>query len=356
MSDELRIGLIGFGLAGQVYHAPLIDAVDGIAVSAIVTGDPDRQSLARTRYPSAEIFDGAAALFDSADRLDAVVVATRNDTHAAFALDAIGKGLPVVVDKPFARTVAEAASVLDAATAAGVMVSAFHSRRWDGDFRTVRRLLEEERLGTVTRFESHLDRWVPEITGGWRDAGKPGEAAGMLYDLGAHLIDQAITLFGPVESVYAEIDTVRPDARADDCFFLALSHRSGVRSHLGASLAAGQPAPRFRVLGTTAAYVKNGTDPQGDQIKAGLAPRGHDWGVVHPKLDGILCAGDRFETVPATPGDYCCFYEQFRDAVRGIGPNPVDAAAGLATLEVIEAAQRSAGSRTPQFLSSPTRV
>lgn len=341
-SGELRVAVIGFGLSGQIYHAPLIDAVEGLRVAAVVTSNPQRSAIARSRYPEVSVFDTPADLFENADDIDMAVVATPNSSHAAHAIAAIEHGMPTVVDKPFARTVAEADMVRSAAAEYGTLLSVYHNRRWDGDFLTVLDMAQDDRLGEIHRFESRIDRWIPTVSQGWRDSAEADTAGGMLYDLGSHLIDQALTLFGPAASVYAETARCRAGALVDDEFFVAIRHESGQCSHLGASLSAPRPAPRFRLIGNLGTYEQTGNDPQGDQIKAGLVPRSTGWGVAGHGQHGTLYVDGAHTDVPTRPGDYCVFYESFRDAVFGVSDNPVTAESATAVVRVIEAARRSA--------------
>jgi predicted dehydrogenase len=198
------------------------------------------------------------------------------------------------------------------------------------------------RLGRVNRFESRFERWRPQLKGGWRELGDRSEGSGLLYDLGSHLVDQALTLFGPARSVYAEADVRRDGAQADDDTFIALTHADGTRSHLWASATAPSLGPRFRVLGSEAAYLTYGLDNQEDQLRAGLTPRDAEFGVTPPERYGQLGAEGGFEAHPTLPGRYTDYYAGVASALRGEGPMPVDAADSVAALEVIEAARRSA--------------
>src|SRR5688500_16197382 len=270
--EEIRVGLIGYGLAGAVFHAPLIAATPGLKLAAIVTRDGARSTQALVDHADAAIVPTADALWEMATEIDLVVVASPNRTHAPLAHAALAAGLDVVVDKPMATSAAEARALVEDAKERGRMLTVFQNRRWDGDFLTRRRLIAEGALGEVVRFESRIDRWRPVPKPGWKQSADPGDAGGLLFDLGAHLIDQALLLFGPVESVYAELDRRREQSEVDDDTFLALTHASGVRSHLWMSIVAGQPGPRLRVMGTDASYVKHGNDGQEAALKAGGTP------------------------------------------------------------------------------------
>lgn len=340
-SSDLRVGILGYGSGGQRFHAPLIAATPGLDLAMIVSGNPERADHARASYPGTEIVPDADTLFDRVDDLDLVVVSTPNRTHAPLALRAIESGTPVVVDKPFAPTVADAQQVVDAAGTAGVGLTVFQNGRWDSGFLTVRKLIASGRLGSVFRFESRYDRWRPRPKDNWREFGDPAEAGGLLYDLGAHIIDQALQLFGPVAQVYAELDRRRPGVQVDDDTFVALHHVNGVRSHLWTSVLAATRNPRWRVLGDRGTFTKYGLDTQEQQAINGMTPDDPGWGV-EPEADrGTFGDGDRTELIPTEIGDYPAFYAQVRDALRGKDPWPVDPAGSVEALRVIEAALRS---------------
>ena len=325
-----RVGLLGYGIAGRVFHGPLISSTGGMDLVAIVTSNPERQAQARADHPDAKIVT-ADELFEL--DLDLVVVATPNKTHVEYAHRAIGKGVAVVVDKPFAPTSAEAAELLAAARDAGVPLTVFQNRRWDSDFLTVRKVLSE--LGEVRRFESRFERWIPEVWDNWREFGAPEEAGGLLYDLGAHLVDQALQLFGPVRSVYAELDLRRPGVQVDDDVFVALTHGNGVRSHLWANAHAAHHGPRFRLLGSEGAFEISGLDEQEDALAAGRRPTDAGWG--REDRTGRLGVLGGTTEVAVEPGAYQTFYSELQ-----AGRIPVDPAGAVTALQVIEAAFLSA--------------
>jgi scyllo-inositol 2-dehydrogenase (NADP+) len=342
-SAPLDVVLFGFGLAGEVFHAPLIAATPGLRLAVVVTSDADRAARVRESHPEARILASAEAALRDAPELGLAVVATANRAHGSLARDALEAGLPVVVDKPLAATSAEARSLVTLARERGLMLSVFHNRRLDGDLLTVRRLIEQERLGRVHRFESRFERWRPEPRPGWRESADPADAGGLLFDLGSHLIDQALVLFGPVERVYAEVEVRRLGAGVDDDVFVALAHAAGVRSHLWMSALAAQAGPRMRVLGDRAAYVKQGLDGQEDALRAGARPgEGRPWGVEPESSWGRVGSDDHWAPEPTLPGAWPEFYRQVVDAVRGVGPPPVDPEDAVTGLRLIEAARRSA--------------
>lgn len=338
-----RVGLVGYGLAGRVFHAPLVRHTAGLALTAVVTADAERSAAARGDVPGALVTADADRLLDGPDRVDVLVVAAANAAHLSLALAAVAAGVAVVVDKPLAPTAGAAEQLVAAAADAGVPLTVFQNRRWDGDFLTVRALVGSGRLGAVHRLESRFERWAPALrTSSWREDPEPAQGAGLLLDLGAHLVDQARVLLGPVVAVTAEIDRRRPGSRVDDDVLVSCTHAGGARSHLWASAVAPLPASRFRVLGDRAGFTCHGLDPQEAQLRAGGHPGMPGWGRPPGGAEGTLGAGDDVVPVPLEPGDYGAFYRRLADALAGRGPLPVDPADAVATLRVLQAARQSA--------------
>ncbi|MDJ0461090.1 Gfo/Idh/MocA family oxidoreductase [Streptomyces sp. H27-C3] len=344
----LRVALVGYGLAGSVFHAPLIAATEGLTLDTIVTSNDERRDQARTEFPDVRFVASPDELWTRADELDLIVIASPNKTHVPIATAALKAGLPVVVDKPLAGTASEAHELAALAKDRGLLLSVFQNRRWDNDFLTLQQLLAAGELGDVQRFESRFERWRPQPKGGWRESGDPTEIGGLLYDLGSHVVDQALVLFGPAVRVYAEADVRRPGAEADDDTFIAITHANGVRSHLYASATTAQLGPRFRVLGSRAGYVKYGLDPQEAALREGKRPAvDESWGEEPESLWGHLGAGDSPLTgggtpVPTLPGDYPAYYAAVTTALREGSAPPVTAEQAAAALDVLEAARRSA--------------
>jgi predicted dehydrogenase len=342
----LRGAIIGYGLAGSVFHAPLISSTAGLAVATVVTGNPERRKRALREHAGVRVVASADELWEHADELDFVVVAAPNDAHAPLARRAIDAGLAVVVDKPLANSAGEAAALVEHARAAGGVLTVFQNRRWDSDRRTLHKLISEGALGDVGRHESRFERWRPEARpGAWRETAAVEEGGGVLLDLGSHLVDEALQLYGPATHVNAEIDR-RRGAAGDDDAFVALRHGSGTYSHLWMSAVAAAPGPRLRVLGSRAAYVVAEVDGQEDALRAGRRPGGPaPWGVEPEARWGRLVRGDRSEPVPSELGDWPAFYREWERALREGGPPPVDPADAVAVLEVIDAARGSAAGR-----------
>jgi predicted dehydrogenase len=350
--DPIRVALIGYGLGGKVFHAPLIDSLPELSLVTIVTSDPERQAAARDRYPDARLADRADAIWERADEHDLVVVSTPNRSHVPLGLAAIESDLSVVIDKPLAASAADGGTLASAAAERGLLLSVFQNRRWDADFLTVRRLVEQGTLGQIHRFESRYERWRPAPKeGAWRERGAPEEAGGLLFDLGSHIVDQAMQLFGRPTHVYGEVDARRPGVEVDDDVFIALSQPDGVRSHLWASVLAATPGPRFRVLGMQGAFEKYGMDVQEDVLAAGGIPTGEDWGREPAEQWGRLSNGDTVEVVESEPGAYQRYYAGVAEAMRSGGPPPVDVRDSIAVLEVLEAARES--SRTGEVVELP---
>ena len=340
---QVRGAVIGYGLSGAVFHAPLIASTPGLTVSAVVTGNPQRQAEARQAYPDSQVVSDPADVFENASEHDFVVVAAPNDAHVDLARRALDAGLPVVVDKPLAPTAAEARSLVEEAERLGVLLTVFMNRRWDSDQLTLRRLLDERKLGEVLRYESRFERWRPALSGrkAWREVSSPEAGGGVLLDLGSHLVDQALVLFGAVAQVYAEVESRR--GGADDDVFLALEHRSGARSHLWASLLAAAPGPRLRVLGDRAAYVVTEVDGQEDALRSGARPSGDEaWGVEPPDRWGRVVTEEQSEAIASERGDWPRFYIELERALGEGSRAPVDPWDAVTGLEVLDAARRSA--------------
>ncbi|MEO3868962.1 Gfo/Idh/MocA family oxidoreductase [Nonomuraea sp. B12E4] len=344
---EIRVGLVGYGTAGAYFHAPLIRATPGLGLAAVVTRDPGRRDEVVAKYGAAVVSD----VSELWDLCDLVVVASPNRTHVGLAAAALTQGKPVVVDKPLAPTAEEARELVRLAKERELMLTVYQNRRWDGDFRTVRRLVEDGRLGRVLRFESRFERWRPVPKGGWRESGGTAEVGGLLYDLGSHLVDQALQLLGPVREVYCESDVRRDGVVSDDDTFVALTHGDGARSHLWMSAMAASPEPRFRVLGSAGAYLKHGMDVQEERLRAGMAPDAPGFGDDEEGRWGLLGTPDERRAVVTEPGAYLDFYRGVAAALRDGGPPPVDPEGVVDVLTVIEAARLSATQRIVVHLS-----
>lgn len=343
--STLAVGLIGYGLGGSAFHAPLVAATPGLRLAAVVTRDADRAAQVKARYADARVVPDVDALWAMKDTLDLVVVSAPNVTHVPFARAALGAGLHVVVDKPFATTAGEARDIGALAERVSRLAIPFQNRRWDGDFLTVLQLLRDDALGEIHRFESRFERLRATVKPVWAAPGAAERAEGIVYDIGSHLIDQALTLFGPVAEVYAELHRRHPQVVVEDEAFISLVHAGGVTSHLHMSAAAAQPGARMTVWGSRAAYVKHGLDGQEAALRAGGVPGSPGWGAEPPELWGAVGAGEALHRHPTASGAYHAFYAGVERAIRNGSPPPVTIGDAIAYLDVIEAAHRSARER-----------
>ena len=347
MAEEIGVGIIGFGLAARVFHAPFVCAVPGLRLAAIVQRTGEEAAKA---YPAVKIVRSVEDLLgDAAIRL--VVVATPNETHFALAKQALAAGKHVVIDKPFATTSAEAGELVELAKQKGVRVCPFHNRRWDGDFLTVKKILAEGLLGRLVTFESHFDRFRPILREGtWKESG--GEANGLLMDLGPHLVDQAVALFGMPKTVTASVRTDRDVSRIEDAFDIRLGY-DGVLAWCRSSMLACDNSSRFLLHGTAGSFRKEGLDQQEPRILAGakVPPMGDavKWLEEDESMWGTLTVAPN----PADPGtlvrtrvrtemgDYRCFYANVRDAVEGKAELMVPSEEGFNVVRLLELARQS---------------
>lgn len=331
----MRIGLVGYGKGGRFFHAPLISSLPGATFVGVVTRSAERRQQLANEHPHAQAFDTLEQLV--AAGVDAVVVSTPLDGRPAVVMQAIELGVAVVSDKPFALDAAQAEAMVLAAEQRNVPLTVYQNRRWDSDYLTLRQLLESGALGQVIRFESSVERYSPTSVG-------KGSGGGFLRDLGSHLVDQALQLFGPVTRVYAELDYRQPGQAFDNGFFISLSHASGVLSHLSGSCLQNAPRPRFRVSGTGGCYTVEGLDGQEAQALAGLSPatEGERWGSEEHRRWGWFEHGSERERVASERGCWMTFYQRLQTALQGAGPLPVEARDALATTRVLDAARLSA--------------
>lgn len=337
-AQPLRVLLFGYGLAGRVFHGPLLTADGDYTIDVIVTSDPTRAAAARAEHPGARVVADAHAAFALAGDCDLAVVCTPNNTHVELARRSLDAGLHVVVDKPLALTVREAEELVAAADDAGRTLTVFQNRRWDGDFLTVRDVLASGELGDVFGFESAFEWWKPEVTDGRKDRTLLADGGGILYDLAPHLIDQALLLFGPVRAVHAELDARRPGAVNDDDVLVSLEHVGGVRSRLWMSGVAAQARPRFVLRGTRGSYLTHRLDPQESQLRAGMRPDDAEFGVKPREEWGRIGTDADRREVPTRRGSYESYYRELAGALRTGARPPVDPRDSIAVLAIIERA------------------
>lgn len=340
MSDNIRVAIIGYGYASKTFHAPLISGTPGMTLAAVSSSD---EGKVRIDWLAVSVVAEPRQLLDDPN-IDLIVIPTPNDTHFPLAKAALEAGKHVVVDKPFTVTLSQARELDAVARSRGRLLSVFHNRRWDSDFLTVKSLINEGLLGEVCYFESHFDRYRPRIRDRWRERGGPG--SGIWFDLGPHLLDQAICLFGLPVSMTVDLAQLRPGAQSTDYFHAVLVYPQR-RVILHATLLAAAETARFIVHGSRGSYIKYGLDPQEERLKNGERLPQEDWG--YDMRDGILTrvdGEDRSEESWLTlPGHYPAYYAAIRDALNGNGENPVPASQAIQIMELIELGIESAKHR-----------
>lgn len=347
-SRPIRTAVLGYGLAGRVFHTPAISDLPEFSLDAILTFNRNRAAQAHERYPLAKVYPSVDAILEQSANLDLVVIATPPDTHHPFAAAALDRGLHVVVDKPFVADMAQGQDLIQRAAAAERVLTVFQNRRWDGDFLTIRRLLADGHLGQVHTFEARWESWKPAGLGGWKSHMPAEVGGGLLADLGTHLIDQAIQLFGPVAEVYGETrrHSPPPGVGPEDDAFVSLRHAIGVRSHIYMNYITGLSTPRYRVLGAAGTYEKWGLDPQEAALNAGAVPSEIGYGLEAPENWGVLGTMERQRAIPTEPGNYAEFYRMLARAIEG-GPPPVDPAQALEVMRIIMEVHRQVQARSP---------
>lgn len=341
MQDKtLRVGIIGFGLAGQTFHAPLVRSTPGLQITAVASSGPDKVHAALGG--AVTVLADPRALATS-ELVDLVVVASPNATHFELAALALEAGKHVVVDKPFAATVDEARRLAAMADARGVLLSVFHNRRWDSSTRTARKLLDAGTLGTIRHAEIHFDRFRPQPLPRWKEAAADG--GGTWMDLGPHMLHEALHYFGWPLAIQADLAALRPGTQADDCVHARLRYADGLRVDVAASMLTAAPRPRVALYGTRGSYVKQSLDLQEATLKTGQLPGEDDaaWGIdpeqgtLSLEEDGVVKAAP----IATENGAYQAYYRQVRDAILAGAPNPVPPAEAIAVMQLLEAGRRS---------------
>ncbi len=349
-AQPIPVALIGYGNAGKTFHAPLIAATPGLRLACIASSQG--QAVAAD-WPAARVVADPLAAIHAPD-VELVVIASPNDTHAPLAAAALAAGKHVVVDKPFTVELAEARQLIRLAGRHGRLLSVFHNRRWDADFLALRALLADGRIGRPTQLESRFERFRPEVRQRWREQAVAG--GGLWYDLGPHLVDQALQLFGLPDGVSARFAIQRDGAETDDWAQVDLDY-GRLQVTLRASMLVAGGMPRFVAHGTAGSWVKYGLDCQEEQLKAGLCPGAPDWGL-DPQAPTLYAAAGPASAAPLPRGDYPAYYAAIHTALRDGGPNPVPPHQALAVMAVIDAARRSArnGRRTGLQLTAGERA
>ena len=340
-NHNLKIALIGFGFVGRVFHANMIDQTEGLELSAVVTHNERATAQVHQLYPRARVYDSNENFFKDIDRYDAVSIGTPDDTHLEFATRVMQAGKPVVVDKPVAGSSQEANRILEVAQATGTPAAAFQNRRYDAEILTASKYLKELDLGRIIRVESRYGSFRPSVEAGWREQKKRDQPRGALFDLGAHILDQVVQLFGPVTSIYGEVSTQREGAVVPDDFFIAATHQQGIISHIVGGLVQSTRQPRLTIQGTLGSLQINDQDPEEDQLKAGMRIDDPHFGVMS---DPTACYIDREgeeHILPAVRGWQPAFYEGWRDFLQGKADNPVPLADSVHVLELLDQAMLS---------------
>lgn len=346
MSDSIRVGLIGYGYASKTFHAPLIAGTPGMALAAVSSSDATK---VHADWPSVPVVSEPKHLFNDPN-IDLIVIPTPNDTHFPLAKAALEAGKHVIVDKPFTVTLSQARELDALAKSFGRVLSVYHNRRWDSDFLTVKALLNEGTLGEILFFESHFDRFRPQVRNRWREQAGPG--SGIWYDLAPHLLDQAVNLFGLPVSMTVDLAQLRPGAQTTDYFHAVLSYPQR-RIVLHGTMVAAAESARYILHGTRGSFVKFGLDPQEERLKNGERLPQEDWG--YDMRDGIVTRVEGEERVEETlltiPGNYPAYYAAIRDALNGTGDNPVPASQAIQIMELIELGIESAKHRATLCLA-----
>lgn len=333
----INVGIVGFGLAGKVFHAPFVSAVEGMNLAAIVR----RSGEADPKYPNVRFVRSVPELL-AMKEIDLVVVATPNDLHAPIAKQALLAGKHVVVDKPFTTTLQEAEELVALAGKQKRIVTVFQNRRWDGDFLTVKQLLASGELGRVVLFETHFDRFRPNLRGTWHERVMPG--MGLLFDLGPHLIDQALQLFGTPEAISGDLRKEREGTPVDDAFDITFYYPK-MRALLRASTLAASNGPRYWICGDKGSYTKYGLDPQEAAMKDGGDPNMPNWGTEPESEWGKLTTEHGERKIPTIAGDYRHYYANVRDALLGKAEIAVTPQQAIDVMRVIDMANESSSKR-----------
>jgi scyllo-inositol 2-dehydrogenase (NADP+) len=340
----IEVGLVGFGLAGRSFHAPVIRAVPGLHLAAIVQRSGTE---AAAKYPDVRIVQSLDELL-GIEEIRLIVIATPNDTHYAFARQCLEAGRDVVVDKPFTTTVEEANSLVQVAKDTGRLLTVYQNRRFDGDFQAIRKIVADGTLGRIVRFETSYDRFRPQLKpGAWRETHRPG--SGILFDIAPHLIDHALVLFGLPEALTADVRIERENAVADDAFDITLHYPNSMRAVLRSSILAAAPRPRFVVLGTKGSFVKQSFDLQELNLRRGFIPVDKPWGAEPEENWGVLTvpAGESFEQrrIPSDTCDYRDYYSNVRDAILGVANLAVTPEWSLDIMRLLDLARKSSERR-----------
>ncbi len=333
----IQTAIIGYGLSGQIFHGALLETMPDFNLHTVVTTDPEKAALVKQQHPQSAVVPNPDTVFANSE-IDLVIVSTPNTQHHPLAKKALISGKNVIVEKPFTVTAEEAQDLIDTAAKTGLMLTVYHNRRYDSDFLTLKRIIDQEELGELRLFESAYDRFRPEVnTGAWREKSLPG--SGILYDLGAHLIDQTLSLFGLPISLYADVRSLRGGS-VDDHFNIIMDY-PGMKAFLTSRPLVKEPLPRFAVHGSKGSFVKYGLDVQEADLKAGKRRRDDTWGTEPESQWGVLNTINQRRIVPSLSGDYHAFYQAVHAHLTQGAPLPITAKDGKNVIQIIELALTS---------------
>jgi len=337
--QPVQTAIASYGMSGIVFHGPLLEQHPGFEVKKILER---HRHHSEGKHPAATLVRNYREILEDPE-IELVIVNTPDYLHHEMAMAALNAGKHIVVEKPFTLRSADAEEIIQLAEEKDRMVSVFQNRRWDGDFLTVRKVIEEGKLGRLVSFESHFDRFRNYIQESWKEEKSLG--AGTLYNLGSHMIDQALQLFGKPDYIFADVRAQRTDSKVDDSFDITM-HYDDVKCLVRGSYLVKEPGPRYILHGTHGSFLKHGLDPQEQALKEGNAPGGKSWGEDDPGLYGLLhseiSGDDKIENVPTLPGNYMAYYNNIHDHLRNGEPLAVTPSEALDVIRVIEAAYESA--------------
>lgn len=330
----LKVGVIGYGYSAKTFHIPLIETSESFELVALSSS---QKEMLKSKFPQISTFKTANDLITSTN-LDLIVITAPNDVHYQLAKQCLENGINVVLEKPMVTTTLEAKELVDIAKERSLILSVFHNRRWDGDFLTVKKLIKSNLIGDVRFFESHYDRFRPKVKKRWRE--KPGKGTGIWFDLGTHLVDQAINIFGLPEAITARCLPLRTNSQTTD-YFHVLLHYNNLEVILHASSFSATPNNRFRVEGTKGSFVKYGYDPQEEQLKSGVTPEDSLYGVEMPEHYGHFYSDSSNEPIETENGCYHRYYSKVAEAIKSGSENPINPVEVIEVLNILELAERS---------------
>ena len=345
---KIKVAMAGFGKGGSIYNAPIISSIEGLEITRILTTSTENIKTAKQDFPGAEVVSEYDRILEDSE-IDLVIITTPNHLHKEFAEKALRAGKNVVVEKPFTPSVQEANELIALANSQNKILSVHHNRRFDSDFLSIQKLLKQKKLGDIVSYTSHFDRFRTEVKDSWKEE-KENPGSGILYDLGSHLIDQALVLFGPPSEVFADIRMQRKNAKVPDYFELLLFYPN-LKVSLNAGMLVKEKGPTFSIHGSKGSFIKYGADPQEEHLKNGQKPNhSFDWGLESKKTWGTLNTLDETGTLKSERGDYRIFYQNIYNAILGTEELLVKPEQARDVIKVMELAiQSNAEKRRVEF-------